>query len=211
MLAERIEAAYTPRHSPWGDIYDVPANDNRPGAPSEALPLVVALSGAAGSGKSTAAQYLVDRHGYTRVRFAGPLKAAMAALGLSDRQIEGDMKEAPAAILCGKTPRYAMQTLGSEWGRNTIGEDFWIGLWRHAATDIIEGGGRVVVDDCRFPNEAAAIRKMGGDIYRLTGRGGIAGGHESERMDFIPDVHIDNSGSVSELRRALIEALVRWG
>ncbi|TIN83075.1 deoxynucleotide monophosphate kinase [Mesorhizobium sp.] len=199
----------------WTPFGAQPANDNRMPPCSahgqdDSLPLVVALSGAAGSGKSTAAQYLVERHGYTRVRFAGPLKAAMAALGLSERHIEGDLKEEPCDLLCGKTPRYAMQTIGTQWGRDIIGEDFWIGLWRNAANTVIEAGGRVVVDDCRFPNEAAAVRRMGGDIYRLAGRGGIAGGHESERMDFTADVHIDNSGTVAELRRALVEALVRW-
>lgn len=197
-------------YDPWGG-HDLPANDNRPAAAQDNLPLIVALSGAAGSGKSTAAQYLVDIHGYTRVRFAGPLKAAMAALGLSARHIEGDLKEVPCDLLLGKTPRYAMQTIGAEWGRNLIGEDLWTGLWRAAANNVIEDGGRVVVDDCRFPNEAATVRKMGGDIYRIIGRGGIAGGHESERMDFIPDVVIDNSGGVEELRSRVDQALVRWG
>jgi hypothetical protein len=202
-------------YSPWGG-HELAANDNRPspcashGQPDDSLPLVVALSGAAGSGKSTAAQYLVDMHGYTRVRFAGPLKAAMAALGLSARHIEGDLKEVPCDLLCGKTPRYAMQTIGTEWGRNIIGPTFWTGLWRAAAGAIIESGGRVVVDDCRFPNEAAAVRAMGGDIYRLAGRGGIAGSHESERMDFLADVHIDNAGTQAELYALLNGALRRW-
>lgn len=195
-------------YTPWGPQA---ANDNRMAAPAnDSLPLVVALSGVAGSGKSTAAQYLVDIHGYTRVRFAGPLKAAMAAMGFQDEHIEGGLKETPSALLQGKTPRYAMQTLGTEWGRNIIGEDFWTGLWRSAADHIIDGGGRVVVDDCRFLNEAAAVRKMGGDIYRIIGRGGIAGGHESERMDFIPDVVISNESDVIALWSKVDEAMVRY-
>lgn len=190
--------------TPWGEQPLLPraANDN--------LPLVVALSGAAGSGKSTAASYLVERHGYTRIRFAGPLKAMMRALKLDDAAIEGAMKEAPLDVLSGHTPRYAMQTLGTEWGRKCMGEDFWVNLWRWDAEVAIDKGGRVVVDDCRFPNEAAMVRRMGGDIYRIGGRGGIAGDHESERQDFMADVHLDNAGTVEELHTMLDEALGRW-
>lgn len=193
--------------TPWGrqvapGAMPLPANDN--------YPHVVALSGVAGSGKSTAAQYLVDMHGYTRVRFAGPLKAAMAALGFSARDIEGRTKETPNASLCGKTPRYAMQTLGTQWGRDCIGEDFWVGLWSKAANDVLENGGRVVTDDCRFSNEAATVRKMGGCIYRIVGRGGIAGNHESERMDFFADTVIENDSDMATLFAGIEDALERW-
>lgn len=189
------------QYTPWGQQPLPPraANDN--------MPRVIAFTGAAGSGKSTAAQHLVNIHGYSRVRFAGPLKAAMAAMGFNQAQIEGADKERPTRMLLGKTPRYAMQTLGTEWGRNCIGEDFWVGLWEHAALGILDEGGMVVVDDCRFPNEAAAIREMGGRIYRLAGRGGIAGGHESERMDFDSDDVIENTGDLITLWSRIEERL----
>ena len=201
-------------YTPWGQQH-VPDRRTPPcsghAAANDNLPLVVALAGAAGSGKSTAAQHLVDVHGYTRVRFAGPLKAAMQALGFTADDTDGNTKELPHVLLGGKTPRHAMQTLGTEWGRKCIGEDFWVGLWRKAANDVIEAGGRVVVDDCRFPNEAATVRKMGGDIYRIQGRGGIAGAHESERQDFLADVVIENDGDLVTLWSRLEDALVRWG
>lgn len=193
--------ANTAAWTPWGK-HPLAANDNQP--------RVVAFTGVAGSGKSTAADYLTSK-GYTRVKFAGPLKAAMRALGLSDAHIEGDLKESPCALLCGKTPRYAMQTLGTQWGRDLLGEDFWIGLWRAAANDVMEAGGRVVTDDCRFPNEAAAVRRMGGDIYRLVGRGGIGGQHESERMEFEADALIENDGGREELRARVDEVMGRYG
>ena len=178
-----------------------PANDNN-------MPPVVALTGQAGAGKSTAARYLVERHGYTLVKFAAPLKNMMRALGLNDNQIEGDEKELPCALLCGKTPRHAMQALGTEFGRHCIGENFWVDLWMHQANQ----HDRVVVDDCRFPNEAAAVRRMGGDIYQIAGRGGIAGHHESERgIGLDPDVLIPNNGRVEDLYKLLDKQLARWG
>lgn len=174
-----------------GCLTAVPANDNVPeelralgaalGKGSTAiLPPVIALTGLAGSGKSTASKYLVEKHGYQLVKFAGPLKDMLQAIGLSEGHIEGAHKETELAMLSGHTPRHAMQTLGTEWGRKCMGEDFWTNLWRSRVDGVLAFGGRVVVDDCRFPNEADEVRKLGGVVWRIVGRGGIAGSHESE-------------------------------
>ena len=188
----------TQAYSPWGAKPLEPrhyANDNN-------VPQVVALTGPAGCGKSTAASHFTGR-GFTLVKFAGPLKDAMRAIGLSEEHIEGNVKERPCSILQGKTPRHAMQTLGTEWGRKCIGEHFWVGLWERRVLEVIDEGGRVVVDDCRFPNEADAVRKLGGIVIQLVGRGGISGEHESERMEFEPDIVLANAGSVDELKQSV--------
>lgn len=179
------------------------ANDNL-------LP-IVAFTGPAGSGKSTATRHLIEQHGYTLVKFAGPLKDMMRAIGLSEREIEGDLKEKPSYLLCGKTPRHAMQTLGTEWGRDILGSDFWIRLWRARVEQAASEGKRVVVDDCRFPNEAKAIRQLGGDIYKLVGRGGIPGHHESERGCGDEDLVIANDNDPDALFGKVDEALRRFG
>jgi predicted kinase len=215
-----------------GDLTAVPANDNqlralgaaigkvearepsaRRGdhAANDNLPDVVAFTGVAGSGKSTATRYLVEQHGYTLVKFAGPLKDMLRAVGLSEREIEGDLKEKPSHLLCGRTPRYAMQQLGTQFGRDIIGDDFWIRLWRARVERAASEGKRVVVDDCRYPNEAQAIRKLGGDIFKLDGRGGIAGSHSSERLDFLADSVIVNDGPIEQLHGKIEEALRRYG
>lgn len=170
------------------------ANDN--------LPHVIGLSGLAGSGKSTAAMMLADA-GYTLVKFAGPLKDMMRAIGLSEEHIEGSLKEKPCVLLQGQTPRYAMQTIGTQWGRDIIGPHFWIGLWEARVLEVLDSGGRVVTDDCRFENEADAVRKFGGRVLRLVGRGGIGSDHASEKMEFEPDAVLLNDGDRSDLRRAL--------
>jgi len=174
------------------------------------LPRIVAFTGVAGSGKSTASRHLVEKHGYQLVKFAGPLKDMLRAIGLGDVHIEGPHKETGIAILSGRTPRHAMQTLGTEWGRKCMGDDFWINLWRTRVDGILAFNGRVVVDDCRFPNEATAVRKMGGDIYRIVGRGGISGGHESERQEFEFDCLIENDGPLQNLHGAIDAALGRY-
>lgn len=170
---------------------------------------LVAFSGKAGSGKSTAASYLVEHHDFTRVRFAGPLKAMLAAVGLSDDEIEGDMKEKPCALLCGKTPRFAMQKLGTEYGRQVIGADLWVRLWKHAVEPHLVAGKPVVVDDCRFPNEGYAIRALGGKLIRITrpGAGQGAAGHVSEGFDILPDDIIENNATPADLFARLDRAL----
>ncbi len=202
----------------YGCLTAVPANDNVPvelcalgaaiGKASTSLPPVIALTGLAGSGKSTASKYLVEKHGYQLVKFAGPLKDMLRAIGLSEAQIEGALKEEPCRLLQGETPRYAMQTLGTQWGRECIGSSFWLFLWEDAVLKILDAGGRVVVDDCRFPNEADEVRKLGGVVWQLVGRGGIAGSHESEAGCGEADVAIANCGNVRLLYDYVDQAVI---
>lgn len=172
--------------------------------------MIVAFTGLAGSGKSTAASHLVNAHGFQRVRFAGPLKAMMAALGCTADEIDGSLKEVPCALLGGRTPRHAMQTLGTEWGRNLIADDLWIRAWRAALSDV--GGMSVAVDDCRFPNEAEAVRAAGGLIVRIErpGAGAGAAGHSSEDQAFKSDAKIQNDGSMTEFLIAIDEVVRAW-
>jgi len=170
---------------------------------AESRRTVIAFTGLAGAGKSTAAMHLVERHGFERIRFAGPLKAMMAALGLSQAEIDGNRKEEPCELLGGKTPRFAMQTIGTEWGRQLIHPDLWIRAWR-AAVDRLPAGVPVVVDDCRFPNEAEAVKAAGGVCVRIERPGaGTASKHESEQHQLPAIFTIYNNVSVEDLTQAL--------
>jgi hypothetical protein len=165
--------------------------------------ILIGFTGRIGAGKSTAARALYNR-GFTRVRFAGPLKAMMACLGLSEEEVDGSLKEEPRDLLCGKTPRYAMQTIGTEWGRQMIGDDIWIRAFKRT----VESYGLhipLVCDDVRFQNEANAIRELGGVVVRVTRGDRVADGiHASERQDFVADATLYNNESISEFERDVV-------
>jgi hypothetical protein len=169
----------------------------------------IGFCGPAGAGKSTAAEHLVKHWRFSRVRFAGPLKAMMLALGLDPDQVDGNRKEEPTALLCGHTPRQAMQWLGTEWGRQLIGDGFWIAAWQAAVARIpldrpwLTAANLIVADDVRFANEAKAIRQRGGIVVRIErpGAASASGGqHVSERPSFVPDRIIRNTGDLTRFR-----------
>jgi len=150
-------------------------------------PSLLGICGRKGSGKSTAAQVLLDA-GWKRVKFADPLKNMLRVIGLDDRHIEGDLKELPCDLLGGKTPRWAMQSLGTEWGRNCIFPDFWMSLARREIALVLAQGYSVVVDDVRFDNEADMIRELGGSVLLIKRGPDAPIEHESEKgvtPDFI--------------------------
>ena len=161
---------------------------------------LIGFSGFAGSGKSTAASYLHTAHNFTRFRFAGPLKDMMRALGLGEAEVDGHLKETPSAILGGKTPRFAMQTLGTEWGRALIHSNLWVMAAMDRAETTMRSGQSVCIDDVRFPNEVEAIKAAGGTVIRITRAGvGPQSSHASEPTDLPFDIEIFNDLTMDSL------------
>ena len=173
---------------------------------------VVALVGKAGAGKTRAGQYLTDHFGYKRLRFAERLKTMLYAFGLDYSVIDGDDKGKPCESLCGQTPRHAMQTLGTEWGRRMIGDDLWVkALERDLLLGIGAGITKFVIDDLRFLNEELWIRNLpvsslGGTKSKIIKivrdvNDVSSSGHQSEiEMDkIVPDLYIENTGTIDEL------------
>jgi hypothetical protein len=144
------------------------------------------------------------------MKFASPLKDMLRAIGLTDQHIEGDLKEVPCDLLCGQTPRFAMLTLGTEWGRDTIGGDFWINIAAHRIATALAAGMSVVVDDVRFDNEADLIRRLGGVVLGLERDNVLAIDHKSEN-GVTADLIYRNDGSAAELRVYMVSVFAQMG
>lgn len=131
--------------------------------------MLIGLAGAAGCGKDTLADQFVLHDVYEKYRFADPIKAMLAQFHIRpDVWEDHAQKEKPIPWL-GKSPRYMAQTLGTEWGREMINPDIWVllakGRWN--VVNANSDGGRLVVSDVRFPNEARWIRKAGGILIHV--------------------------------------------
>jgi hypothetical protein len=131
-------------------------------------PQLVAFAGEAHHGKSASADFLIAQHGFERVSFADPIKEMLMTLGLSRAQLyDPKQKELPCVKLRGKTPRQAMQTLGTDWGRQMIYDDLWVDAACRKMEQMMAKGCRLVIDDLRFDNEAEAVHRLGGKIFHV--------------------------------------------
>jgi hypothetical protein len=170
--------------------------------------MVVALYGLAKSGKSTIADYLVKEYGYQRIKFADPLKDMLRAIGLSYAEIEGDRKEDSCKLLGGKSPRWAMQSLGTEWGRTLISPTLWVDIWEARATASLAKSTPVVVDDCRFQNELDVVRRIGGKSLHIIRPGNTpVNNHISEQVELEADAVVLNGRSVGDLISSTVDTL----
>jgi len=167
---------------------------------------LIGLIGLKGCGKSTVAQWLCNDHGFHRLAFATPLKRMLEVI-IPAENLYGSKKEEVIAWL-GCSGRHAMQTLGTDWGRQMISPTLWVDALARNPEFL---HGRAVVDDCRFPDEAELIRSHGGEIWKIHRSGCGGDGHRSEleSADIVPDVELFNDGEVGDLVKQITTALNR--
>lgn len=182
-------------------------NANPPARRIPTHPRLIGLIGPAGCGKDTVRHILVTHHGYAGTAFAEPLRVMVRALflqlGISHSYIDNrDFKETTIPEL-GFSYRHLIQTLGTEWAHQCLGQSFWIRcaeLLRVQAQ--LSRYQRVVFSDVRFQTEAAWIREQGGVLWRIR-RPQVAPvrDHISETacQAIEADLTLDNSGSLEQL------------
>lgn len=129
-------------------------------------PLIIGLAGRAGSGKSTCASWLVERHGAVEHSFARPVKSLTRELfDLTEEQVNGTQAQKEAIDpRWGQSGRQLMNKVGDA-ARRHVADDIWI---RGVLRAIEQSTVRIaVISDVRFPNEADIINRAGGVVIRL--------------------------------------------
>jgi hypothetical protein len=151
---------------------------------------IIAFYGPQQSGKSTAADAVAMWQGWRKASFAQPLYDMMSALLRADARTIS--KEEPLESLSGRTLRYALQTLGTSWGRECMDENIWLEQmgWKMLGVD-------TVIDDMRFFNEYEFLKENGATIVKIDRPEEEApeDGHASEQdwESFKPDFVLTNN------------------
>jgi hypothetical protein len=139
--------------------------------------MIIGICGLIGSGKDTIADYLQNIHQFRRESFANTLKDAVASVFGWDRDlIEGRTRQsrewreqvdpwwAERLNMPNLTPRYVLQVWGTEVARRGFHDDIWIASLENKLRKTTDD---IVISDCRFPNEIAAIKRAGGQVVRV--------------------------------------------
>lgn len=197
---------------------------------------VIGLLGHAGAGKDTVASLIAERFNVARIAFADALRTEIAHAWGVDRALleEPATKhvQAPALALhrCkvqafvayawelglpglrdGLTPRTVMQ----RWGdfRRACDPDYFVTRALEIVRTVTDGEqlDAVILTDVRFTNEAALVRGLGGQLWRVVRPGAIApNGHRSEHelADLQVDAEIVNDGSLEQLAKVSADLML---
>lgn len=186
---------------------------------------VIGLAGRSRAGKDTVADYLVDltQGRVERDAFADRLKLIAARaldikfhpdqVGAGAVRRWGDhLKENVEIVVRGPfgaiedqvSGRRFLQRLGAEGIRDVLGPSVLVD-----ALPLVRDCDLLVVTDVRFPNEAEAIRRAGGEVWEIFRPGGPGDDHVSERRlpHTLVDRVITNDGALDDLRERVREIL----
>lgn len=177
--------------------------------------MLIAITGHKFSGKSTVARLLHNATGYPVVSFADKLKDITCVLsGCTREDLEDyDFKEnelVPDYLqpYCGNakkpTFRAFLQHFGSEVMRG-VNDNIWIDC------TLSNCGKDLIISDCRFPNEAKAVKERGGIVIKVVRPDAKAeDSHQSETLidEIGADYLIWNATTLENLE-ANVDSLVR--
>jgi hypothetical protein len=194
--------------------------------------MIIGVCGLIGSGKGTAADILVEHHGFEKLSFADSLKDCVAALFDWPRSmLEGDTpasrqwREQPDEFWTREmgftvTPRFALQKVGTECMRQGLFDGIWVSRTKQRIEK--QSSKNFVIPDVRFPNEIQMIQNQGGVVVHVQ-RGDLPDWaedfqtrgvepqdvHPSEWMWMKADLDhtIKNNGSIDDLKNQVSDLL----
>lgn len=194
--------------------------------------MIIGICGFKGAGKGEVAK-VFEKHGFTRLSFASPLKDIVSTSFNLDRNLlEGNTEESrqwrdkPCSEwqhLAGQgifqndkviTPRIILQRMGTDLYRNHITQSFWLDLMLNKVRKLEEEAEfidmefkGVVIDDARFVNELDicdfTIRV---ERFNYSGEE-ILNMHisETDHLTFFVDKTIQNKSTLSDLEEQVVD------
>lgn len=180
-------------------------------------PLIIMLSGWAGSGKDTAANILIEEMGFRRYAFADMIKEVCSRqynipreyfydVELKDEPLDASLITNAPNILSNAKPLTTPRDLLIAYGAKARAEDASVFV-RNTVTAIqADGHERIVITDWRFPNEFKYMRDAFFASHvmpvRIRRPGIVPTEDPSERSldDMIMEELVDNDGSIEDLR-----------
>lgn len=199
--------------------------------------MIIGISAKAHSGKDLVGDYLVDKYGFKKVKFADKLKE-IVALCLSVPRDMLENQEYKETILPsewwvfeipnleGGVTVYPYEKYKDEyhekflvkvtprWLLQKIGTECFRNIispmfWVNALFASFVDGVDYVITDVRFPNEADKVKESGGTLIRLNRDGCLLSSHKSEiALDSYDfDSVVDNNGTKEELYAKIDEIL----
>lgn len=111
-----------------------------------------------------------------------------------------------------RSPRQIMEWWGTEY-RRAQQPTYWTNKMALRVKDLVRmGHRRLVITDCRFENEAACVRRMGGFIWQIIRpEADLAAAQRQHRSvndgrEFLPTQKIHNNLDILDLRNAVLGA-----
>jgi hypothetical protein len=163
--------------------------------------MIVGFVGLIGSGKNTAASFLVDNCGFRRDSFAASVKDSLSSIFGWDRELlEGITEESrnwrntvdawwsERLGIENLTPRLMMQHYATNICRHHLHNDLWVASLENRLRQTTDN---VVITDVRFANEIAAIHAAGGIVVR------VKRGPDPEWFDAAESVNRGSTGNMS--------------
>lgn len=115
--------------------------------------VIIGIHGKARSGKTTAANYLIEHYGFMRMSFGDALKeAANLIFNIPITELYSDQKTA--------FTRDVLQKLGTDCCR-TLDPDVWVKSIGRRLNELYKHkpNAKIVIDDIRFPNEFELLKE----------------------------------------------------
>lgn len=144
---------------------------------------LIGIHGPLNGGKDTTANYIQAKFPgrFNRYAFARPLKMACVEMfGFSRDQLEDQELKKAVDPFWGFSPRYAMQKLGTEYGRGMLRDDIWIKRAEMEFEQNSKSTKGTIITDVRFENEGEWLRKNPGAMLIYLKVPGLAKDEQSQ-------------------------------